>query len=124
MPDQKKKKKKEAYLGDQDMVTSGNAHGNLIAFRAEDTRANGEHLGDVLLLDAALGEEDSRGGLGLGLNALDQHTVEEGGKVLDVAEDRLRDAQKDMLAYGVPELTGLAGPSRSWQKLPGRMCLP
>ena len=103
-------KKKKTNLGDQDMVTSGNAHGNLVAFRAEDTRANSEHLGDVLLLDAALGEEDSRGGLGLGLNALDQHTVEEGGKVLDVAEDRLRDAHKDMSAYGVPELTGLAGP--------------
>lgn len=88
------------------MVTSGNAHGDLVAFGAEDTRANGEHLGNVLLLDAALGEEDSRGGLGLGLNTLDQHTVEQGGKVLDVAEDRLRGAEKHILAYGVPGLTG------------------
>lgn len=41
------------------MVTSGNAHGDLVAFRAEKTGANGENLGDVLLLDAALGEEDT-----------------------------------------------------------------
>ena len=49
----------KTYLRDQDMVTSGNAHGDLVAFRADKTGANGENLGDVLLLDAALGEEDT-----------------------------------------------------------------
>lgn len=88
------------------MVTSTNAHGDLVAIPVVSTGADSENLGNVLLLDAALGEEDSRGGLGLGLNTLDQHTVEQGGKVLDVAEDRLRGAEKHILAYGVPGLTG------------------
>ena len=71
------------------MVTLSNAHGDLGAIAVNGTRANSENLGNVLLLDAALREEDTGGGLGLGLDALDQDTVQEGSQVLDVAEDRL-----------------------------------
>ena len=71
------------------MVTLSNAHGDLGAIAVNGTRANSENLGNVLLLDAALREEDTRGGLGLGLDALDQDTVEKGSEALDVTEDRL-----------------------------------
>lgn len=53
------------------------------------TRADSQDLGLVLLLDAALGEEDTRRSLGLGLDALDQDAVQERSEVLDVAEEGL-----------------------------------
>lgn len=71
------------------MVTLSNAHGDLGAIAVNGTRANSENLGNVLLLDAALREEDTGGSLGLGLDALDQDTVEKGSEALDVTEDRL-----------------------------------
>lgn len=71
------------------MVTLSNAHGDLGAIAVNGTRANSENLGNVLLLDAALREEYSGGSLGLGLDALDQDTVEKGSEALDVTEDRL-----------------------------------
>lgn len=80
---------RSTYLRDQDTVTGSNAHGEALAVLVEDTGANSEDLGLVLLLDAALGEEDTGGGLGLGLDTLDQDAVEEGSKALDVAEERL-----------------------------------
>lgn len=79
------------YLGDEDLVTSGNAHGETLAFLVEETGANSEDMGLVLLLDGRLREEDTGGSLGLGLDALDQDAVQEGGEGLDVAEDRLKD---------------------------------
>lgn len=80
---------KPTYLGNQDVVTLSNAHGDLGAIAVNGTRANSENLGNVLLLDAALREEDPGGSLGLGLDALDQDTVEKGSEALDVTEDRL-----------------------------------
>lgn len=77
------------YLRNENLVTSGNAHGESLAVAVNGTGANGKDLGLVLLLDAALGEEDTGGSLGLGLDALDEDTVQEGSEVLDVAEDRL-----------------------------------
>lgn len=77
------------YLRNQNLVAGGDTHGDTVAILGQETRANSEDLGLVLLLDAALGEEDAGGGLGLGLDALDQDAVEEGSKALDVAEDRL-----------------------------------
>ena len=77
------------YLGDQDLVAGSDTHGKALAILAEETGANGKNLGLVLLLDAALREEDTGGGLGLGLDALDQDTVEKGSEALDVTEDRL-----------------------------------
>lgn len=79
----------KTYLGDQDAVTGGNAHGEAGAIAVDGTGANGENLGLVLLLNAALREEDTGGGLGLGLDALDQNAVEKGSKALDVADERL-----------------------------------
>ena len=80
---------RETYLGDQDLVAIGNAHGKTLAILVEGTGADGENLGLVLLLDTALREEDTRGSLGLGLDALDQDAVQEGSEGLDVTEDRL-----------------------------------
>ena len=77
------------YLRNQDLVTGSDTHGEALAILVEGTRADGEDLGLVLLLDAALREKDAGGGLGLGLDALDQDTVQERSEVLDVAEDRL-----------------------------------
>lgn len=77
------------YHGNQDLVTSGNAHGETLAILVEGTGANSEDLGLVELLDTALREEDTGGGLGLGLDALDEDAVQERGKSLDVADGRL-----------------------------------
>jgi hypothetical protein len=77
------------YLGDQNLVTGSDAHGKALAILVEGTGADGEDLGLVLLLDTALREEDTGGSLGLGLDALDQDAVQEGGERLDVTEDRL-----------------------------------
>jgi hypothetical protein len=77
------------YLRNEDLVTSVDTHGETLAVTVKETGANGEDLGLVLLLDGSLGEEDTGGSLGLGLDALDQDAVQEGGEGLDVAEDRL-----------------------------------
>lgn len=76
-------------LRDQDLVARGNTHRQTLAVLVEGTGADGENLGLVLLLDTALREEDTRGSLGLGLDALDQDAVQEGGEGLDVTEGRL-----------------------------------
>ena len=72
------------------MVTSTNAHGDLVAIPVVSTGADSENLGNVLLLDAALGEEDARGSLGLGLDTLDQHPVEKRNEVFNATEDGLK----------------------------------
>lgn len=77
------------YLGNQNLVAVSDTHGEALAILVHGTRANSEDLGLVLLLDAALREEDAGGGLGLGLDALDQDAVQERSETLDVAEDRL-----------------------------------
>jgi hypothetical protein len=73
------------YLGDQDAVALADAHGQAVALLVEQPGADGEDLGLVELLDARLGEEDAAGGLGLGLDALNQDAVEEGGEGADGA---------------------------------------
>lgn len=78
-----------AYLRDQDFIASVDTHGDTLTVLGEKTGSNSKDLGLVLLLDAALGKEDTRGGLGLGLDALDQNPIEEGSEALDVTEDRL-----------------------------------
>lgn len=83
------------------MVTSTNAHGDFVAIQVVSAGANSENMGNVLLLDAALGEEDARGSLGLGLDALDQHPVEKGNKALDATEDRLN-SRKIRQQTGIP----------------------
>ena len=78
-----------AELGDEDPVTGDDAHGDALAVAVEGARTDGENLGLVEVLDGGLGEEDARGSLGLGLDALDEHAVEEGDEGADGAEGRL-----------------------------------
>lgn len=77
------------YLRNQNLVAGSDTHRKTLAILIESTGADGEDLGLVLLLDAALREEDAGGGFGLGLDALDQDTVQERSEALDVAEGRL-----------------------------------
>lgn len=77
------------YLRNQNLVTISDTHRKALAILIKSTGANSEDLGLVLLLDAALREEDAGGCLGLGLDALDKDAVQEGSEALDVAEDRL-----------------------------------
>ena len=70
-------------LGDQDLVAGLDGGSNALAIAVEGTGANGENLGLVELLDGRLGEKDAAGGLGLGLDALDQDAVEQGSERLD-----------------------------------------
>ena len=70
-------------LRDQDLVTGLDRRGNALSISVESARADGQHLGLVQLLDGGFGEEDTAGGLGLSLDALDQNAVEKGGEGLD-----------------------------------------
>lgn len=75
-----------AELRNQNLVARRNAHGDSLALLVETTGSNSEDLSLVELLDGALGQEDARGGLGVGLDALDENAVEERGESLDAAE--------------------------------------
>ena len=77
---------KPTYLGDQHAVAVLNTHRQPLALAVERAGADGQDLALVELLDARLGEEDARGGLGLGLDALHEHAVEQGDESLDGAE--------------------------------------
>lgn len=74
-----------SYLGDQDAVTDGNAHGYPGARPVEGAGPDGQDLCLVELLDARLGQEDAAGRLGLGLDALDEDSVQEGHEGADGA---------------------------------------
>lgn len=76
----------KTHLRDQNLVTRGDAGRDSVAVLVEGTRSNCQDLSLVELLDAALRKEDAGGSLILGLYPLDQDTVQEGSKVLDVAE--------------------------------------
>lgn len=71
------------YGRDQHPVTGLDAHGNPLALPVHTAGADGQDLGLVQLLDARLGQEDAGGGLGLGLDTLDQDAVQEGHEGLD-----------------------------------------
>lgn len=101
------------YLRNQNLVTSADTHGDAVSILGQEARANSEDLGLVLLLDAALGQEDARGGLGLGLDALDEDTVQEGSKALDVAEGRLLRPESVCCASGERVYGGW---DRGWKK--------
>lgn len=77
------------YLGNQHSVANSNAHGDALAITVQTTGSNSEDLGLVELLDAGLGQEDAASCLGLGLDALDKHTVQEGSESTDGADGRL-----------------------------------
>ena len=75
-----------AELGDEDAVASADAHGDALAVAGEGAGADGKHLGLIQLLDAGLGQEDAAGGLGLGLDPLHQHPVQQRHQRLDRAD--------------------------------------
>lgn len=77
-------------LGDQDLVAGLHADSNAVARLVVCAGADGKNLSLVQLLDGSLGKEDSCCGLGLGLEALHEHAVEEGGERADGLEGRLR----------------------------------
>ena len=74
------------HLRNQNLVTRLHAHGHAVSLLIKETRADSKDLGCILVLDGALGEEDAGGGLGLGLDSLDQDTVQERHEALDVTE--------------------------------------
>jgi hypothetical protein len=78
-----------AELRNQNLVAGLDAQRNALAILVVKTGADGEDLALVELLDGAIGKEDASGGLGLGLHALDEDTVEERCEGLDVLEDGL-----------------------------------
>lgn len=71
---------------DQDTVTSLDGDLNALSVLVKASGSDSEDASLRELLNGRLGEEDSGGGLGLSLDALDEDTVEEGGKSLDGAE--------------------------------------
>jgi len=74
------------YLRNQDPVSSSAAHGHAVAVPSEGAGADGQDLGFVEVLDTRLRQEDAAGCLGLGLDALDQHAVEQRDEGLDGAD--------------------------------------
>jgi hypothetical protein len=89
-----------AELRNQDLVTGLDAERNALAVLVVEAGANGEDLALVELLDGAVGEEDARGGLGLGLHALHEDAVEERCEGLDVLEEGLVESIVVSLAVG------------------------
>ena len=77
------------YLGNQNLVAGLDAGCYPLALLVECSGPNGQYLGLVQLLDGGLGQEDAACGLGLGLEALDEHAVEERGEGADGLEGRL-----------------------------------
>ena len=71
------KEKEKAYLRNKHPITSSNAHRQALALLVERARPNSQHLALVKLLDARLGQEEAARRLGLGLDALDQHAVQQ-----------------------------------------------
>lgn len=84
--DKRAPSRKATYLRDQHPVPRRDAHGQPVALLVEQARADGQDLGLVELLDARLGQEDAAGGLGLGLDALHEHAVEERHEGADGAD--------------------------------------
>ena len=80
------KRKYPAYLRNQNLITSRNSHRHALAISINSTGSNSEDLGLVELLDARLGQVDAGGGLGLGLDALDENAVQKGDEGLDGAD--------------------------------------
>lgn len=74
------------YRWNQNLVTSLNHWLDGLAILVQTTWANSDNAGLVQLLDGGLWEEDTAGGLGLGLDALDKDAVKERGERLDRPE--------------------------------------
>lgn len=70
-------------LRDQDLVAGLDRRSNALAIAVKGAGTDSQNLGLVELLDGRLGQEDATGGLGLGLDALNQDAVEQGSERLD-----------------------------------------
>jgi hypothetical protein len=81
-----------AELGNQNLVAGLDAERYPLAILVVKTGTDGEDLALVELLDGAIRKEDASGGLGLGLHALDEDTVEERCEGLDVLEEGLMES--------------------------------
>lgn len=79
----------DTYLGNEDTVARLDRHGHPLAVLVKSTRANGEDLGLVQLLDGALRQEDAGRGLRLSLDPLDENAVQERNEGLDRSEGSL-----------------------------------
>jgi hypothetical protein len=75
-----------AYRRNQHPIASLNARLHDLALLVETARANGQDSRLVQLLDGRLWEEDAAGGLGFGLDALDEDAVQERRQGLDGLE--------------------------------------
>lgn len=75
----REKEQEQTHLRNQNFVASLDRHLDAAAVPVEGAGSRGDDLGLVELLDAALGQEDAAGRLGLGLDALHEDAVEEGG---------------------------------------------
>jgi hypothetical protein len=95
---------------DQDTVTGLDGDLNALSVLVKTSRSDSEDAGLRELLNGRLGEEDSGGGLGLSLDALNKNTVEEGGKSLDGAEG----GGLSSLLAGRQVSRGLAKPAAGW----------
>ena len=74
----KQYKQTTTYLRNQHLVARLHRNSNSLALLVQTTGADGQHLCLIELLDAALGEEEAAGSLGLGFYPLHEDTVEEG----------------------------------------------
>lgn len=75
-----------AVLRDQHLVAGLHRALDPLALPVEPARADGEHLRLVELLDGRLWQEDAARRLGLGLDALHEHPVEQRGNGADGLE--------------------------------------
>jgi hypothetical protein len=71
------------YLRNQNTVAVGDTHRQTLALPVESAGSNSEDLAFVELLDARLGQEEAAGRLGVGLDALYQHAVQQRDEGLD-----------------------------------------
>jgi len=72
-----------AILRDEHLIADADAGLDALAILVVSAGADGDDLCFVELLDGGLGEEDTRGGFGFGLEALDEDAVEERGDGAD-----------------------------------------
>lgn len=99
------------YLRNQDLVTRLHRRRYPLAVPVQQTRADGEHLRLVELLDGRFGQEDAAGGFGLCLDPLHEDAVQEGDEVLDGLDgERLR----GLLVFAVADLQS-GGPATARQ---------
>lgn len=70
-------------LRNQHPISRLDAHSYTLPFPVQRTGSDSQHSALIEFLHARLGQEDAAGGLGLGLDPLDQHAVQEGDEGLD-----------------------------------------